>query len=265
MTVRAELYDFGKAASLQARVSGALVLREMRVRFGRSQLGYLWAVAEPIAYMLVFSMMFYFMGRHPPVGNSMPLFFATGILPFMLFRNLGTQLAGAFDANRALMTYPIVQPIDTVLGRAALEIATSLFIMLIVLSALVLLAGAPLPVNILRMGEAILLLSIFGFGTGLLNAVIIDQLGSWQNTFRILMMPMMFISGVFFSFESLPPNVREVLAWNPVLHGVELFRSGYYASFRATGLSAWYLFGVGISVSLFALVLERLLRGRSSQ
>src|SRR5689334_380226 len=33
------------------RVIGALVLRDVRARFSRSQLGYLWAVAEPLRYV----------------------------------------------------------------------------------------------------------------------------------------------------------------------------------------------------------------------
>jgi len=261
MTVATEMREFSRAAATQARVTGALVLREMRVRFGRSQIGYLWAIAEPTAYIFLLSALFEFAGRHPPVGNNMAIFFATGILPFTLFRNLGNQLAGAFNANRALMTYPIVQPVDTILARTALEIATILFIMLIVLSVLVLGTGAPLPNNLVRMGEALGLLSLFGFGVGLFNAVLIDRVASWQNTFRIIMMPMLFVSGVFYSLESVPPGAREILAWNPVIHGVELFRSGYYTNFRATGLEPEYLLYCGLVVTLVALAAERLLRG----
>ncbi len=260
MTVAIELREFSKAGVTQARVVAALVLREMRVRFGQSQLGYLWAVAEPMAYIFILTTIFEYLGRHPSVGNNMGLFFATGILPFTLFRNLGNQLAGAFNANRALMTYPIVQPVDTVLARAALEIATALFISTAVLIVLIIGTGAPFPNNVVRMGEAFILLSLFGFGIGLLSAVLIEHLPSWQNTFRIIMMPMLFISGVFYSLESVPPNVREILTWNPVLHGVELFRAGYYPNFRATGLDPAYLAWCGLTVTLVAFAAERIFR-----
>lgn len=253
---------FGRALGCQARVVGALILREMRVRFGRSQLGYLWAVAEPLAYVAAFSAMFHFMDRHPPFGSSMPLFFAAGVLPFHMFRNLANQLAGAFNANQALMTYPIVQPIDTIISRAILEVATSLFIMLVVLGAFITAGDAPLPANIMRIVEAVALLSMLGFGYGLMSAVIITRIDAWQNVTRLIMTPMLFLSGVFYSLDTLPPSVREIVAWNPVIHGVEMFRDGYYTNYRSSDIEPFYLFICGLLLTFVALAMERTIRGR---
>lgn len=254
--------SFGKALVCQVRVVGALILREMRVRFGRSQLGYLWAVAEPLAYVAAFSAMFHFMDRHPPFGNSMALFFAAGVLPFHLFRNLGNQLTGAFTANQALLTYPIVQPIDTIIARTILEVATSLFIMLVVLSAFIVAGNAPMPASIMRLLEATALLSLLGLGYGLMGAVIITRLNAWQNISRLIMAPMLFLSGVFYSLDMLPPNVRAIVAWNPVIHGVEMFRDGYYTNYRADAVDPFYLLLWGLSLSFIALAMERTVRGR---
>ncbi len=253
---------FGKAFECQARVVGALILREMRVRFGRSQLGYVWAVTEPLAYIAAFSAMFHFMDRHPPFGSSMALFFAAGVLPFHLFRNLANQLAGAFNANQALMTYPIVQPIDTVISRAMLEVATSLFIVLVVLGAFVVAGDAPLPANIIRIIESIALLSLLGFGYGLMSAVVITRIDAWQNITRLIMTPMLFLSGVFYSLDTLPPKVREIVAWNPIIHGVEMFRDGYYTNYRSGDSDPSYLFICGLSLTFIALAMERTVRGR---
>jgi capsular polysaccharide transport system permease protein len=254
--------SFGKALMCQARVVGALILREMRVRFGRSQLGYLWAVAEPLAYMTAFSAMFHFLDRHPPFGSSMALFFATGILPFQLFRNLGNQLAGAFSANQALLTYPIVQPIDTIVSRTILEVATSLFIILIVLGAFVISGSAPMPANIMQLFEALALLSLLGFGFGLTSAVIITRVNAWQNVTRLIMAPMFFLSGIFYSLDSLPMEAREIAAWNPVIHGVEMFRDGYYSNYRAGEVAPLYLLVCGLLLTFVALAIERTIRGR---
>ena len=253
---------FGKAFVCQARVARALILREMRVRFGRSQLGYLWAVTEPLAYVAAFSAMFHFMDRHPPFGSSMPLFFVAGILPFQMFRNLANQLSGAFNANQALMTYPIVQPIDTIVSRTILEVATSLFIILVVITAFVVTGEAPMPTNIIRIVEAIALLAMLGFGFGLMSAVIITRVDAWQNVTRLIMTPMLFLSGVFYSLDTLPPTVRAVVAWNPVVHGVEMFRDGYYTNYRSSDIEPFYIFICGLLLTFVALAMERTIRGR---
>lgn len=254
--------SLGKALRCQTRVVGALILREMRVRFGRSQLGYLWAIAEPLAYVVAFSAMFHFMDRHPPFGNSMALFFATGILPFQLFRNIGQQLTGAFSANQALLTYPIVQPIDTIIARTILEAATSLFIMLVVLSAFILAGDASMPANVIRLLEATALLTLLGLGYGLICAVIITRFNAWQNISRLILTPMLFMSGVFYSLDMLPPNLRHIVVWNPVVHGVEMFRDGYYSNYRAGAVDPFYLLAWGLSLTFIALAMERTVRGR---
>ena len=68
------------------RAIGALVLREMATTFGRSPGGWLWAVAEPVAVIALLSFAFSLAFRSPSLGTSFPLFYATGYLPFLLFR-----------------------------------------------------------------------------------------------------------------------------------------------------------------------------------
>ena len=83
------------AVATQARVIGALMLRELRVRFGRTKLGYLWAVLQPVGWIVMLSLVFGLIGRLPGFGDNMPLFFATGVLPFLLFQQTTAQLGNA--------------------------------------------------------------------------------------------------------------------------------------------------------------------------
>jgi capsular polysaccharide transport system permease protein len=232
----------------------------MRVRFGRTQLGYAWAIVEPLAYVGLFSLMFHFMDRHPPFGRSMTLFFATGILPFLLFRNVVNQLTGAFKANQALLTYPIVQPIDTIISRTILEVATAFFVMSIVFSMLMYFEQVSAPVNIMRMFESITLLTLIGVGYGLMSAVITTRLESWANISRLIMMPLMFLSGVFTPIDSLPAKVRNVVSWNPIIHGVEMFRDGYYSNFRSDQIDSAYLAVCGLMFLFLGIVMDRTVR-----
>lgn len=45
------------AISIQARVIGALILRELHTRYGRENIGYLWLVAEPLMLGTVISLL----------------------------------------------------------------------------------------------------------------------------------------------------------------------------------------------------------------
>ncbi|MBU2531579.1 MAG: ABC transporter permease [Alphaproteobacteria bacterium] len=256
------LTGFNQALLVQIRVIGALVLREMRVRYGRTQFGYVWALLEPIAYIAAITVIFTYLDRPPPFGSSMPLFFALGIIPFRLFNSIANQLTAAMQANLALLTYPIVREFDTVLARFILEVMTGLTVFILCVMGLYVYYELPWPSHPMRIIEGFMLICLLGFGIGLTNACIMRKFASWQNIFRMIMAPMIFLSGVFYSLASLPSEVRAIIAWNPVIHGIEIIRDGYYAHYRVVDLSEGYLLACGLGLTVIGMFAERFYRLR---
>jgi capsular polysaccharide transport system permease protein len=252
------------AALTQIRVVGALVLREARTRFGRSQLGYLWSLVEPVAVVATFTIISMVLGHVPPYGASLPMFFALGALAFHLYRRVASFCGTAFDANQALLGYPVVKPVDTLIARAGLEVATCVMAAFLLLGALIVIGGEPLPRRPEVMAAAALLLVLLGFGHGALNAVIGDLVPSWRTIEPMLARPLFVLSGVFFVPDRMPPRLVEVLAWNPVLHGIELVRLGYYPDYRSPTASVMYLVVWALGLTVVGLAAERALRVRGA-
>ncbi|MXN20178.1 ABC transporter permease [Pseudooceanicola sp. GBMRC 2024] len=246
--------------ALQVRVIGALVLRETRATFGSSQIGYLWAIITPAASVAVLVTIFSLVGRSPPFGNSFALFFATGVLTLEYFNKLSNGLIGAMDANKALLTYPVIKVTDTLFARTILITATYILIMLLFFGGLVLFGLAQAPAFPDKVIEAVLVTGFLGFGFGTVNAVILSQWESWRHIEKILTRPLMFISGVFYVPSLLPPEAQAVLWWNPILHLVEWFRMGYYPNYDSRIFDAWYPLGIAIGLTLLGLGGERLTR-----
>src|SRR5262245_11329100 len=249
----------------QLRVLGALILRDVRARFGRSQLGYLWAIAEPLSYVIFMAAVLTGMGRHPPVGNDNALFFASGILPFTVFASLSRSVSAALEANQALLTYPIVKPVDTLVARGILELATSVVVMIIMFAGIVILHGVNGPAHLDIIALAVLGLALLGFGVGMTNAAIEQVFPTWREIYSVISRPLMLICAVFFTLESLPPSVRELVTYIPVTHGVELFRTGYYSGYRSSAVDIAYLFEVGLIACLIGFAGERILRTTTEQ
>ena len=244
----------------QFRVIGALILRDTRTRFGRSQLGYLWAIAEPLSYVAFMAALFASLSRHPPFGNDTALFFASGILPFTVFATLSRSVSGAIEANRALLTYPIVKPVDTLVARGVLEFATSIIVMIVMFGGITILHGVDGPAHLDTVAVAIFGLALLGFGVGMTNAAIEQVFPTWREIYSVLSRPLMLVCAVFFTLESLPASARDLVAYIPITHGVELFRVGYYSGYRSSALDVAYLFEVGLVVCLVGLAGERVLR-----
>ena len=78
--------SFFETLRTQGRVIHALIIRETRTRFGDSKLGYGWALLEPIAHILMLSLVFAVMMRgRPPIGDEFFIFYYTGIIPYHMF------------------------------------------------------------------------------------------------------------------------------------------------------------------------------------
>ncbi len=82
-----------------------------------------------------------------------------------------------------------------------------------------------------------------------------DQLAAFQN---FVVMPMTFLSGVFYSIHSLPPFWQTVSHLNPFFYMIDGFRYGF---FGVSDVSPWISLGVvGVALALVALVALALLR-----
>lgn len=256
----------GEAASLvsvQFRIIGALVLRETRATFGTSQIGYLWAIITPTAGTALLVAIFTAAGRHPPYGSSFALFFGTGMFLLSFFNKLSDSLMTALDANRALLVYPLVTPTDIFYSRAALIGATYILIMGIYFSGLIAAGLASAPAHPLDIMAAFFVTLSLGFGIGVFNAVIFSMFESWKQIEKVITRPLMFLSGVFYIPSAMPPNVIDYLKWNPVLHLIEWFRTGYYDNYESFVLDRNYVIFVALAFVLIGLSGERLIRKRS--
>ena len=246
--------------SLQGRVIVSLVLRETRATFGTSVFGYVWAIITPTVSIGLLVFIFSLVGRQPPFGSSLALFFATGILTLQFFTELSNKLMTVFDANRALLTYPVIKDVDTLIARALLVAATYTLIMAIFYAALIAFGLASLPSRPEHVILAFLATWLLGLGFGTLNAVIASLWETWTHVEKILTRPLFFVSGIFYVPSQLPPQAREVFQWNPVLHLVEWFRHGVYPNYNSMLLDVWYPVGVGSAMLLVGLAGERLFR-----
>jgi capsular polysaccharide transport system permease protein len=250
------------ALSHQARVLGALILRETTAAFGTSQIGYLWAVITPAAGTAILVAIFTAAGRQPPFGESLGLFFATGLLTLDFFSKLNSGLMGAMDANKALLAYPPIRETDVLFARAILVAAVHAAIMAMFFSALAMLGMAGSPAEPADIAAAFAVTFLLGLGFGMLNGVIISVWASWRHIEAILTRPLFFLSGIFFVPSYLPPPIPAWLAWNPVLHCVEWMRSAFYRDYASTVLDRSYVLGCALLLVLAGLMGERISRRR---
>ncbi len=245
---------------VQLRVVGALVLREVRATFGKSKLGYLWEILTPTISVGFLTLIFSGIGRKAPFGDSVALFFATGVLTLQFFKKTSSSLMNTFKANKSLLTHVIIKEIDTIIARLILIAATHILIMTIFYSGLMMLDLAKPPCYPEEMIYSFFSVMLFGLGFGTVNSVIISFWDSWSKVENILTRPLFFLSGIFYIPSNLPPEVIRILKWNPILHSIEWMRRGYYANYKSDILDIPYVIGLGVGLTFLGLLGERIYR-----
>lgn len=253
------------ALTVQARVILAFILRDMRTRFGRSRLGYFWAVFEPLTMILALTLIFSLMDRGSPINVDIHLFFFTGIIPWMLFSRGVSMMSNAIESTTALLTYPQVKAVDMIIARIILEFAT-LFIVSLIYLCFLYFWGILDRIESVLMSIVVLMLAILlGSGFGLVGGVIKLYFPGYSSFQGLLMRVMFFVSGVFFVADSLPSVIRDGLWYNPVLHLMEWERSVFFYGFESQFYQPIYPLLWILGLGFLGLAGERVTRSKLRQ
>jgi len=250
------------ALELMSRVIFAVIMRESRTRYGHSDLGYAWAIIDPLIEMAILLLIFTSFGRTSGIDASLPVFLVTGIMPYYFWKNCMSRAASAASANAALLTYPQVKVADIIIGRTILEAVTSTVVYFFFVIGLLMVMGEPLTSwfdDPLQMVLALLMTGYFGLSSAFFNAGLTRVLPAWGNIWSYLSRPLWFLSGVFYTLEALPHGARGFMVYIPMAHMIEWLRSASLPGFESSHYSPVYLFCVSTIVLFIGLVIDRVM------
>ncbi len=229
----------------------------MSTTYGKSALGYVWAVLEPAAGLLLLSAVFSLAFKAPPVGNSFPLFYASGLLPFLAYVDISQKVSVALRFSKPLLFYPGVTFIDALVARFLLNGLTQVLVFGIVVTSIITLFRVDAILDIPAICLGLLMALALGLGVGTLNCFLLSMYPVWERTWAILNRPLFVVSCVFFVFDNVPRPYADVLWYNPLVHVVGQVRKGIYPTYEGTYISTTYLFAVSLLCLTAGLLLLR--------
>ena len=240
------------------RAIGALVLREMSTTNGRSAGGYLWAIAEPVAGIMLLTLCFSLVLKMPPIGTNFAVFYATGIVPFMFHMNIQARVAQSVQYSKALLAYPAVTFMDALLARMIMNGITQLLVAYLIFSALLFFQDTRTDPQAGGIALSLLMAFAFGAAVGAMNCFLFSAFPWWVQVWAILNRPLFLISCVIFMFDDIPQPFRDYLWWNPLVHIIGQMRKSFYPSYAGDYVSPAYV--LGMSLLIYAVGLALLIR-----
>lgn len=243
---------------IQKSVAFALFIRELKSRFGTYKGGYLWMLAEPLAHVVILSTIFSTAKLLTLFAIDIPVFLTTGIVPFLLLKNVTLRVMDGVESNRGLFGFRQIKPMDTFIVRAILETLLSVIVFVLLLVGMAWI-GMDVPMhNPLVVAFVLLLLSCGGLGLGMIYSIIRHYLPEITIFLRMTFLPLFLLSGIIYPIASLPHEVRDFLTWNPVLHAIEVLREAFFTNYHLVqGVSLIYFSLTALSLLLVGLSLYR--------
>ena len=236
----------------------ALLLREVRTRFGKYQLGYAWALIEPVASVSILLVVFTSLRLRGAIsGIDFPLFLINGVVINGLFVEISNRSIKAMEANSALFNYRPVRPVDTVFARALLECMLHTIVYSVLVLGYVVLGGQFDLHNFPLLLAVFVLMTVFASGIGILFMVVTDAYTDADRVLPLLTRPLFFISGIFFPLSAIPRDYWPLFLWNPIFHAIELSREAVAPGYRVPAVSLGYLAICALVAITVALLIYR--------
>jgi len=251
-----------------------LTSREVRGKYKRTVFGQLWSLANPLALMLVYTLVFGLLFHIKPApGNPsgldvFALWLLCGLLPWMFFANVASSGAGSLVENSNLIQKVsfsrVVLPLSAV-GSAAYNWAFEMVVLLIAIS----IAGGFVLPWIPLILVAMMLLAVFAAGVGLMLAISNVYFRDTQYLLGILLQFWIYLTPIIYPISLVEERSRkigdlagtgvtvlDIYRLNPMEHFVTLFRELIYDNRLPGGIEwlvclCWSLAALGIGLLVF--------------
>jgi lipopolysaccharide transport system permease protein len=226
-----------------------LAWRDITIRYKQTILGLGWAVAQPVATMLMFTL---FLGQVSGVAAGIehyPIFVFAGMIAWTFFINTVTTAGNSVVANERLITkvyFPrMIVPLATV-GVSIFD----LIIGSVLLGGMMLVFSIAPGWSILFLPMVVLLLGLAAAGFGVLFAALIVAQRDFKYVLAFASQLWLFATPcIYMSTEALSEKVRTWLPLNPAYGLVLSFRQAIFGE-----PLNWYAFGLssvaGVAVFL---------------
>ncbi|MFL6463636.1 MAG: ABC transporter permease [Bryobacteraceae bacterium] len=212
----------------------ALALKELKVRYKRSVLGFLWALLNPMLLMLVLTVVF-----SSVLKMNIPhyaIFLLSMILPWTFFSQslayAAESVVGNGDLLKKIRVAKVVFPLAAVASNMI-----NLLLSLIPLILIVLVMGHPFYVTWLYLPVPLLALTIFTIGATFFFAAANVYYRDVAHILQVVLQVWFYITPILYSIDFFPAQYRWIFKLNPLIFVMNGFRLSVYYGLLPTAQS----------------------------
>jgi len=221
----------------------ALALKELRVRYKRSALGFVWALLNPLLMMAILTMVFSTIAR--VALPYYPVFLISALLPWTFFSQALSYSVESIVVNSELLKK--VRVAKCVFPLAALIANSINFVLsLIPLLLILLVLRFPFHWTWVLLPIPLLGLLLFTAGCAFFFAAANVFFRDVSHVVQVVLSGWFYLSPVLYSIEFLPQKYHTLFRLNPMLYLLNGFRMAIYYGQVPTLMNMGASVGVGL-------------------
>ncbi len=225
-----------------------LTWRDIKVRYKQTALGAAWAILQPLATMLLFTLVFNRLAGLDTGRIPYPIFAYTGLLIWTFFSNAVTNSTSSLINNTNLIT-KVYFPRAFIPAAAVAAGLVDFAIAGLILVGLVVYYGITPGWQIVFLPSFVLLSVLLAFAVGMLISALTVKYRDLRHALPFMIQFWMFASPVIYPSSRVPGRWRHLIALNPLTGLIEGFRVSLFGgAFDCLSVAC----GVAITLLLLA-------------
>lgn len=256
------MYLVSQARAVYERryVLWTLVKRDLKVRYARSWLGYVWTVLDPLAMAGIYYVVFVLILDRGDAGyQPYFLFLLIGLLAWQWFSSAVTDTSRALlSESRLVRSTNLARElwvVRVVLAKG-IEFALSLPVLVLFAAVYLIQGSATLGWQLIFFPLGMLIQFVLLMGMGLILAPVTVLLTDTQRIVRICLRMGFYATPIIYSLDVLG-EWKVWMSLNPLTGVTELYRAGFFPE-----EVQWSAVGVGAAISIGLFLLGILVFGR---
>ena len=237
-----------KRADNYISLTGELVKRDLRLKYRRSILGYLWSLLNPLMMMTVMVVVFSYMFRFDIENYALYLIY--GQTMFNFFNEATNKAMYAVIDNGMLIKKIYVPKYIFPISRVISCFVTTSF-SLVAIVIVMLVTRVQFHVSILVFWIPLLYLLVFSCGVGMILSALSVKFRDVTHLYGVLTMAWMYATPIFYPIEAVPNEVAALIRLNPLYIFIHLLRELVLYG-RVPGIGMWGL-GALMAAAMFAV------------
>jgi len=200
-----------------------IALRDIKIRYKQSVLGILWAILQPVAMMVVFTIIFSYFIKIPSDHIPYPIFSYTALLPWTFFATSLSFAVPSIISNINLVTkiyFPReIFPVASVLA-ALFDFCISAIIFLVMFCFY----RMPVTVNIFYLMPLLAIQVIFILGVVLFASAVNVYYRDVRYVMPFIIQLWMYLSPVIYPISIIPGRLKILYMLNPMATIIDGYR-----------------------------------------